>query len=323
MREASQVMRPGTVKALIAAAGAVVLMGGVVVSADLRGDQRLAEQLSSYQRGVVAVAQDFSRAEAPLRAALSLEFEDGLDVPVRVDVFERGNTAADFEALDGRLQTLDVPSRLRPQHDQMRALLADIVAATAVFRDLDRPAEELDAAAVRFVQVADQWPQAARAAVGRIPAASDLGRDQRGETHAGVLYRWSTSCVHALRTSAEAPAITDNESAAVALPWHAETLRDAVDEVLDVVVPAADADRIERDVASPLRQLRGGLQAFNDVADALEAGQFDTVQRGSKDIAALVPLFEQASRGLAGYGASTCADLFSPALASARGAAAA
>lgn len=315
-------MRQGAIKASIAVAAAAVLLGGVVASADLRHDQRLAEELSSYQRGVVAVAQDFSRAEAPLRAALSLQLEDRLDVPVRVDVFGRGDAAADFEALDGRLQTLDVPSPLRPQHERMRALLAEVVAAIAVFRDLDRPAEELDAAAARFVQAADKWPQAARAAVGRVPAGSDLGRDQAGETHAGVLYRWSTSCVRALRTSAQAPAITDTESAAVALPWHAKTLRDAVGEILDVAVPAADADRIERDIAGPLRQLRGGLQTFNDVADALEAGQSETVQRRSKDIAALVPLFEQASRGLAGYGATICAGLFSPALASAQGAAA-
>ena len=316
--------------AAIALALTGTLVGGGVVAADLRADERRAEA----ERRRVAAAEELARAEADYRTAVGALAEEVFDqveplqqtvervlavddgsFTVLSDVSSRGGGVDALKSVRTRLGELVPPPTLADGHRRLDAGLDALVrGSTALvnavdpdlgedsfFRELVRGDDSLDSG-VRILNAQLQQLYAG-GSVPSLPGETGAGKAGRPATSkAAYLYGVGSLC---------AGIAGDNPDDATGLRRDAAELRDLLRGLLAVPAPPADAELVRTSIADHIE--RG-----NAVVDGLEGAATALDRRDEKALAAAQVQLERgslaldrAAEGFGAYGSETCKISFS------------
>jgi hypothetical protein len=310
-----------TVLALVAVSGGLLLTGSAAAVSHVRAEQRAAaadaaaRADAAWADAVVELAAAVEVAGQPLQQALDLDLPGtDADNSVRYDVFTHGGVQADLTELITRLGEVAVPEPRREDHDGLVERLTRMKDTTAAMAPPELSDDEFDRLYGELVSATQAFRLATRRLGDDQPA--DPSEPLRSTTRAGMLYRWSEICARGIDQVEDLPFGDDVavEQQRASLQALATSMEAVLSELLAVELVEADAPQLERDVRIPLRGLTPTVAALRQLDGAVGRRDLAATESALVQIDRGLPVFEQASRGLDAYGATTCAAYFDPGL---------
>ena len=258
--------------------------------------------------GEIGAAVELTRR--PLQQALDLDLlGSDVDDGVRYDVFIHGAVQAELQVRLDELTAIPVPEPRRRAHDALVGHLTRMKDHTTSMASPYQPDEEFasDADGLVGAMSAFRYAVPTQAVAPPQPPPAPASR-------AGMLYAWGEACARAVDRFEDLPTGDDLplEQVRAGVLFEAELLETLVREMLAVEPLASDITRIENEVLVPLRGVAPSAQALRDLEAALGAEDVDALESALVDLDRTTPALEIVTRGLDGYGSSTCASYFDP-----------
>lgn len=307
---------------VVACALLTVIAGDTGAALHLRAQERqeaaaaaAAAADDAWVEATWAIAIDVELARRPLQQALDLDLpETDADDGVRYDVFVHGAAQADLQVQLDRLAAVSVPRPRRQLHDGLVAHLRRMQEMATAMSAPEQPDDQFDSSADALLSASEAFRLSVARDVRDLP--EDRTSPPQPTTRAGLLYAWTTACARAIDRVEDLALEEDQpvDTVRANLRTDADTLEQLVRDLLAVEPLASDLSRLENEVLVPLRGVQPSVQALRDLEVALGRRDPRALEEALVLLDRTAPALELVTRGLDGYGASTCASYFDPGL---------